>query len=413
MARNLLASLALALGSLVAFLGLLELFAARAQSDLPEWLARRNPLADSGIDVPDPDLFWRYRPNQSLIGSYPLEGTHQAKPIRVKTNAFGLRDRERTRSKPPGVFRILSLGESTTFGDKLEATESSSIAWRRSWAPTRPSAGVSRCGTAGSRPTRRTRACARSRSTGSGSSPTWSCSITVNDFLPTYHRTGDGQALGLGRTDRQARRGATPGRPADHAAREEPLLPVAAHPGAARRVAGARAGAGAPCAGEAGGAGLALRRGHPAALSLANAPAPEATPDGVARDTPLHGEREPAVPRSGPGPPRIADGADHDPAGPEHRSRADPPGVQAEPATPLRADRVTAKEQGVPVVEMERIVREMGLPKSETFLDVYHPTSRVHRLLAEEPRAWCGRGSPRPALPLASAAPSSREGGSP
>ena len=26
------------------------------------------------------------------VASYPLEGTHQAKPIRVKTNAFGLRD---------------------------------------------------------------------------------------------------------------------------------------------------------------------------------------------------------------------------------------------------------------------------------------------------------------------------------
>ena len=42
------------------------------------------------------------------------------------------------------------------------------------------------------------------------------------------------------------------------------------------------------------------------------------------------------------------------------------------------------REQGVPVVEMERVVGEAGLRKNEAFLDLYHPTARVHRLLAEE-----------------------------
>jgi hypothetical protein len=104
--RNLLASLALAVASLVAGLGLLEWLAARAESDLPEWLARRNPLSDTGIEVPDPDLFWRYRPNLDLIETYPPEGDRQAAPVRVRTNAFGLRDRDRARAKPPGVDEL-------------------------------------------------------------------------------------------------------------------------------------------------------------------------------------------------------------------------------------------------------------------------------------------------------------------
>src|SRR5262245_5960375 len=111
--RSALAKLALALGSLVIFFGLLELLAKHAQSDVPERLARSNKLAVSGLDVSDPDLFWRYRPHQDL----------QWKAIRVRTNAFGLRDRERSVAKPPGVFRILSLGESTTFGDQIDATQ--------------------------------------------------------------------------------------------------------------------------------------------------------------------------------------------------------------------------------------------------------------------------------------------------
>jgi hypothetical protein len=43
-----------------------------------------------------------------------------------------------------------------------------------------------------------------------------------------------------------------------------------------------------------------------------------------------------------------------------------------------------AREHGVPLVEMERIVRETGLSKRETFLDIYHPTALVHRRLADE-----------------------------
>jgi hypothetical protein len=34
-----------------------------------------------------------------------------------------------------------------------------------------------------------------------------------------------------------------------------------------------------------------------------------------------------------------------------------------------------AQKHGVPIVEMERIVRATGLPKRETVLDIYDPTA--------------------------------------
>ena len=43
-----------------------------------------------------------------------------------------------------------------------------------------------------------------------------------------------------------------------------------------------------------------------------------------------------------------------------------------------------ARREGIPIVEFERIVRATGLPKSEAFLDTYHPSAQLHRLLAEE-----------------------------
>jgi hypothetical protein len=43
-----------------------------------------------------------------------------------------------------------------------------------------------------------------------------------------------------------------------------------------------------------------------------------------------------------------------------------------------------AQREGIPVVEFERIVRATGLPRSEAFLDTYHPSAALHRLLAEE-----------------------------
>ena len=384
MTRNLLASLALAVGSLVAFLGLLELFAARAESDLPEWLARRNPLSDTGIEVPDPDLVWRYRPNQDLVASYPPEGKREVPPVRVRTNAFGLRDRDRTREKPPGVFRILSLGESTTFGDKLEASESYSYRLEEILNADR---GLGRrvevwnCGI----PSYSTYQSLRwLELDGLGFQPDLVLFYhEINDFLPTFHRTGDGQALGLGRTDRElgaARR------------RVGPLIRLLEKSHFYRwlriRV---------------------LLAASRALAPTAKAPAPA---KGAAPDTPYDEVLQLRFPwRTLP---RDQPGVTAWPATLPYMENANPlcrvpdPDrlalltrligtlrerkidlVLIHPAyKPSRPHRCVLTElagkEGVPVVEMERIVRETGLPKSETFLDVYHPTALVHRLLAGE-----------------------------
>jgi lysophospholipase L1-like esterase len=59
----------------------------------------------AGLLAPDPDLFWSLRPN--------LDTTYAG--ARVTTNQLGLRSPE-VRPKANGEFRILSLGESSTFG---------------------------------------------------------------------------------------------------------------------------------------------------------------------------------------------------------------------------------------------------------------------------------------------------------
>lgn len=59
----------------------------------------------------DPTLFWIQKPNldSRFRGNIPL-----------KTNSLGLRSPEIEIPKPEGVYRILSLGESTTWGDLVE-----------------------------------------------------------------------------------------------------------------------------------------------------------------------------------------------------------------------------------------------------------------------------------------------------
>src|SRR5271156_3308428 len=56
--------------------------------------------------MPNPQLSFAHVPNRSgfLMG------------VPVSINSDGLRDREFTREKPPGVYRIMMLGDSTTFG---------------------------------------------------------------------------------------------------------------------------------------------------------------------------------------------------------------------------------------------------------------------------------------------------------
>jgi lysophospholipase L1-like esterase len=63
--------------------------------------------------VPDPELGWRPRPGARA------EWGH----VRVEINAKGLRGPEVGWTKPAGVFRVLYLGDSVTFGYGLERVE--------------------------------------------------------------------------------------------------------------------------------------------------------------------------------------------------------------------------------------------------------------------------------------------------
>jgi hypothetical protein len=56
--------------------------------------------------VANPNLSFAHAPNRSAF----LMG------VPVSINSHGLRDREYSEAKPPGVTRILMLGDSTTFG---------------------------------------------------------------------------------------------------------------------------------------------------------------------------------------------------------------------------------------------------------------------------------------------------------
>jgi hypothetical protein len=402
--RNLLASLALAVASLVAGLGLLEWLAARAGSDLPEWLARRNPLSDTGIEVPDPDLFWRYRPNADLIATYPPEGGRQAEPVRVRTNAFGLRDRDRTREKPPGVFRILSLGESTTFGDKLEQSESYSYRLEEllnADASLGRRVEVWNCGIPSYTTYQSLRWLERD---GLGFQPDLVLFYhEINDFLPTYHRTGDGRALGLGRTDRelgQARRRVGPLIALLERSHLYRWLRIRVLLAASRALAATQPeGAGAQPTGTAGPYQEALELRFPW-RALPRPPKGSAWPD-----TPPYMENHNRMCRV-PDPDRAAllseliatlrkRGVDLVLIHPAYR-----------PSRPHRCVLTElARKESVPVVEMERLVRESGLPRNQSFLDVYHPTAGVHRLLAEElarvlrPRIRASAASARMASP--------------
>jgi hypothetical protein len=372
--RSALAGLALAAGSLVLCFGLLEWFAWRAQGDVPERLARSNKLAVSGLDESDPDLFWRYRPHQDL----------QWKAIRVRTNAFGLRDRERTREKPPGVFRILSLGESTTFGDQIDATQTYSYRLEEilnADATLGRRVEVWNCGICSYTSYQSLRWLERD---GLAFQPDLVLFYhEINDFLPTYYRTGDGQALGLGRTDREL--GALRQRlgplmallEKSHfyrwlrirvlLAASRALAPVLEPPRPAHTEVGSSP------------YGPALRLRFPwDAVPIA----PGAATDWP--DTLPYMANDNALCRV-PDPDRLA--------------------LLNELVTTLRARDVDlvlihpayresrphrcvltefARREGIPIVEFERIVRATGLPKSEAFLDTYHPSARLHELLAEE-----------------------------
>ena len=62
--------------------------------------------------VPDPYLPFRPPANATYVTREP-SGDFE---LRVRTNSAGFRDTEHAIPKPPGVFRIVALGDSFTFG---------------------------------------------------------------------------------------------------------------------------------------------------------------------------------------------------------------------------------------------------------------------------------------------------------
>jgi len=65
----------------------------------------------------DPELGWRMLPNAQKLGGY-WGGKWPA-----HTNSHGFRDRERTFDKKPGVARLVSIGDSFTFGADVDDGE--------------------------------------------------------------------------------------------------------------------------------------------------------------------------------------------------------------------------------------------------------------------------------------------------
>ncbi len=64
----------------------------------------------------DRDLFWKFRPNQVIKSDFFVEGEY-------RINSFGLRNEEFSKIKPAGVFRIICLGNSNTFGWKQRESD--------------------------------------------------------------------------------------------------------------------------------------------------------------------------------------------------------------------------------------------------------------------------------------------------
>jgi hypothetical protein len=371
--RNALAVFALAVGSLVVFLVPLELFARWATSELPKRLARPDAIGNTQLEQRDPEVFWRYRPNQDV----------EWHEVRVQTNDFGLRDRPRSRQKAAGVFRILSLGESTTFGDRLEATQSYTYILEE-LLNAAPGPGrtveVWNCGVCSYTTYQSVKWLERD---GLSFQPDLVVFFhEMNDFLPTYHRSGKGQALGLGRTDREL---------ASISRRLGPLVLLLDKSRFYRwlriRVLLAASSALAPAFEQR--RRVYLETGAPEydpalMLRMPWRAVPAAAGDPASWPDPLPWMANPNPLCRVPDPDRVA--------------------LLTELVQMLRAARVDlvlihpayrisrphrcvltelARREGIPLVEMERIVAEMEVAKDEAFLDSFHPKEFVHRRLAE------------------------------
>src|SRR5678816_722373 len=75
------------------------------------------------IYEPDPRLYWRLKPNQDCLTKI------DRKPVHI--NSHGTRGAEFVAEKPPGTFRVLSLGDSRTFGWGLSQAQTYSEEYGR------------------------------------------------------------------------------------------------------------------------------------------------------------------------------------------------------------------------------------------------------------------------------------------
>jgi lysophospholipase L1-like esterase len=73
-----------------------------------EIILRLNHYGNLEIYEPDPQLYWKLKPNQDCFTKVNRQPVH--------VNAHGTRGPEFTAEKPAGTLRILSLGDSRTFG---------------------------------------------------------------------------------------------------------------------------------------------------------------------------------------------------------------------------------------------------------------------------------------------------------
>jgi lysophospholipase L1-like esterase len=105
--RRLGLNLALALASIAVLLGLLEA-AARVARRGRGGGRESSPLAQ--YVVADPELGWRKQPGARAVYR------QREFTVEVTINSHGLRDAERSYAAPPGVFRLLALGDSFVEG---------------------------------------------------------------------------------------------------------------------------------------------------------------------------------------------------------------------------------------------------------------------------------------------------------
>lgn len=102
--------------ALLAFF-LLEIFFRQVNMPNQSGITNMNDMFESGVFMRDRLLFWRFTPEKT----YNKISPHYKGPLR--TNAIGFREREISKIKPIGVYRIFCLGGSNTCGEGVSERE--------------------------------------------------------------------------------------------------------------------------------------------------------------------------------------------------------------------------------------------------------------------------------------------------